>query len=452
VPALKTGVDVKLPGAAKVNLRFVGPESSVRYGTFWPAGVVVHVGKLATPPTTEELTACVVDASESDLPPHRAMVTEVNSKSGEPVTIALTMPEGALETTLSPVQAFVIGLTNSGGKIVAYGLVEYFTPGWAAAVSLLALILIFPILGVNMSLPPGQRAGLGARVLLKPMYRGADGYLSISLLQITLWTVVASWAIAYVFLRSYSLLSMTPEVMGLLGFAGATAVSARIIAGRRRPFMRDEQGNIVPAKSKIAKDAPSPREARRSRRWLRRRDAEAYAQPNEPQQAGDAERKKDRSRGSDWMSLVSGQNGFDLVKFQLLLFTVLTAAYVVYRVFKEGVFPALSPEFLLLMGISNSVYLANKFVNPSELDTLEALTIRKDEIGDEVKNLEDRKAELAKRVAAIEKEAASDALTKEKTDAEARIKEITAELEKLAAERKKIDTDLAAINAILTGK
>ena len=67
----------------------------------------------------------------------------------------------------------------------------------------------------------------------------------------------------------------------------------------------------------------------------------------------------------------------DLFKVQLLLFTVLIAAYVAFRVFRQSAFPELDTEFLLLMGVSNGLYVGTKFTQSSPLAIAEAKKDRK---------------------------------------------------------------------------
>ena len=50
----------------------------------------------------------------------------------------------------------------------------------------------------------------------------------------------------------------------------------------------------------------------------------------------------------------------DLYKLQMFIFTVGIAVYVVWRVIKDHAFPEIQPSMLLLLGISNGVYVASK--------------------------------------------------------------------------------------------
>ena len=50
----------------------------------------------------------------------------------------------------------------------------------------------------------------------------------------------------------------------------------------------------------------------------------------------------------------------DVARFQMLLFTLVTAAFVLMNVVTTYVIPEISPGFQTLMGISNGVYLGSK--------------------------------------------------------------------------------------------
>ena len=61
-----------------------------------------------------------------------------------------------------------------------------------------------------------------------------------------------------------------------------------------------------------------------------------------------------------WALLENERGMFDLFKLQLFMFTLLIAAYVAFRVVRQSAFPIIDTEFLLLMGISNGLYVGSK--------------------------------------------------------------------------------------------
>jgi hypothetical protein len=56
----------------------------------------------------------------------------------------------------------------------------------------------------------------------------------------------------------------------------------------------------------------------------------------------------------------------DVTRVQMLYFTLVTAVFVVMKVVTSYEIPAIPEGFLILMGISNSVYVGSKFAtNPN---------------------------------------------------------------------------------------
>jgi hypothetical protein len=66
-----------------------------------------------------------------------------------------------------------------------------------------------------------------------------------------------------------------------------------------------------------------------------------------------------------WSDLVvtsDGVNEIDVTRVQMLFFTVIVALFVVLRILAGGEIPTIPDEYLVLMGISNGVYLTAKFI------------------------------------------------------------------------------------------
>ena len=65
------------------------------------------------------------------------------------------------------------------------------------------------------------------------------------------------------------------------------------------------------------------------------------------------------------MEEVEGRE-LDVTRIQMLFFTLVTAVFVVMKVVTSYEIPVIPEGFLILMGISNSVYVASKFAtNPA---------------------------------------------------------------------------------------
>ena len=55
-------------------------------------------------------------------------------------------------------------------------------------------------------------------------------------------------------------------------------------------------------------------------------------------------------------------NTIDIARVQMLFFTVVTALFVAMKVLTSYQIPEIPEGFLLLLGISNGVYLTSKFI------------------------------------------------------------------------------------------
>jgi chitodextrinase len=69
-----------------------------------------------------------------------------------------------------------------------------------------------------------------------------------------------------------------------------------------------------------------------------------------------------------WADLViwDGINEIDVTRVQMLLFTVITAGFVLVKIADNNVIPDIPLGILTLMGLSNGVYLAAKFIPPQK--------------------------------------------------------------------------------------
>ncbi len=154
---------------------------------------------------------------------------------------------------------------------------------------------------------------------------GVNGHPSLSLFQILAWTVLVLTGMFYVFLMSGDLLNISQQVLVLLGLAGVGSISARWIS--------------VGAVTKVS--------ARKPGFW--------------------------------GMFVINGQP--DLMRVQLFVFTMVIWLYVAVRVFYDQEFPQLEPNVLLLMGISNGVYVGAKWAaNGDPTEKLRAFYMKLNEL------------------------------------------------------------------------
>jgi hypothetical protein len=148
----------------------------------------------------------------------------------------------------------------------------------------------------------------GSNLLLR-VIATQDGYASLSQLQIVLWTLVVAISAIYVMTLSGNLISISEGTLVLLGIASGSALAARM------PGISGASATPKPV------DAP----------------------PTMP----------------EWSDLIipdRSKRDIDVTRVQMLAFTLITAAFVLINVMVDYEIPAIPANFLVLMGISNGVY------------------------------------------------------------------------------------------------
>lgn len=169
-----------------------------------------------------------------------------------------------------------------------------------------------------------QRAkDTGDKAWFASLFLGSDHQPSLSLFQIFFWTVITVWGITYVYLVTGNLLAMTASMMGLLGIAGTGSVIARWISPDPKP--------------------------------------DSAADPNVP------------AKPFDFWQILSTNGNFDLLKLQLLVFTLMIGMYVVWRLADTAAFPELDVNTLLLLGVSQGLYIGGKIAGTSAVSRAQAL-------------------------------------------------------------------------------
>ncbi len=156
----------------------------------------------------------------------------------------------------------------------------------------------------------GMKEQLSLKLLnfsMKKLILSPTGTISVSKTQILIWTLISLFGIIYVYRISATFLEITPQVLMFLGIGGGTALAAKYHA------VRNSSDNGA-----------------------------------KPQGAGTT----------------------DFFKVQMLSFTVVIAVIVVIEIIKTNVFPTLSENLVVVMGISNAAYLGNKISGKKKEDNV----------------------------------------------------------------------------------
>ncbi|WP_287670836.1 hypothetical protein [Accumulibacter sp.] len=162
-----------------------------------------------------------------------------------------------------------------------------------------------------------MKASNPAVVIRNLVTNASSGRYSLSNLQILLWTLLVIFALSYAWFSTGVLLPLSSGILVLLGISGATSILARMAEGT-------DHSTAEPATNPLRKDLV----------W-------------------------------------SEKEGFDLLRFQMLGFTLFTLSYSLVSVLRNEGLPDIPENLYTLMGISNAAYIGGKLP-----DKLTAISVR----------------------------------------------------------------------------
>jgi hypothetical protein len=219
-----------------------------------------------------------------------------------------------------------------------------------------------------------------------------DGRASLSAFQILLWTLVVAVSAMYVMVLSGNLINLTPGTLTLLGIAGAAGL---IAAFSDAPANANKSGNdptgatgpqgatggatgggttvaagagTTPAGPTVATAAPAGATGAGPTGATGAAGAAAPGPAAGTTAAGTGAGPA-RMPGDppQWRDLILDPDTGkpDIGRTQMLLFTVVSAAFVVVQVLNYYVIPDIPAGYQILIGISNGVYVGRKFAGKS---------------------------------------------------------------------------------------
>jgi hypothetical protein len=258
------------------------------------------------------------------------------------------------------------------------------THPWAAIILAIATVVIVLVVLTIMASFRLKHEGIKTAFWPLRIISTPSGYASLSQLQIMLWTLVVAASAVYVMALSGDLIEITNGTLVLLGIAGAAAIGAKA-------HTESQNAAAQSAADTAKKDAGA------ANIEVARKTAAVAADPSSPvalaekivaqSAADDAAKLKDTAADKArifklppdaqtprWSDLIVNENTkadgtvtreIDVTRFQMLLFTLITAAFVLMNVLTTYVIPEIPTGFLTLMGISNGVYLGAKVTQGS---------------------------------------------------------------------------------------
>jgi len=321
------------------------------------------------------------------------VVTE-SAKVNE-VVYLVEMPELARPDSVATDFLWLIPLTRLSLRLTAPGDAacsqEYqveigITDPWFAAGGVAVFLLLLCIGGYFFR----KRAGREETSLLLFPLETAERRASLSQFQILFWTLIVGCCAIYVMMLSGNLIEITSGTLILLGIVGGVSVLSAWRGERESnpAWAAPRQKLFVTAPADpAAQPAPRPLDLAVSgdlhvdlgskdafelcgKEWVRLEQVPPAqlkdVAPGLPEDHPAILRLRNYLRRPRWRHLIEAQPGeVDPARLQMLLFTAITGVFVALTVVRNYVIPEIPEGYLVLMGISNGVYLGGKFVKGS---------------------------------------------------------------------------------------
>jgi hypothetical protein len=247
----------------------------------------------------------------------------------------------------------------------------------------LGFVILHIAVGRRVTSPGILQANWLLRIISTP-----GGFASLSQFQIILWTFVVAASAVYVMALSGQLIQITNGTLVLLGIAGLAGIGAKAHSEAQGASAEatatkaaaDHAAAAINAAEKAAGATAPPADPVAAARVTAESDvavAEASAKSTialTTRARVDAQRNPPTTQIPKWSDLVVNESvkddgtrtrEVDVARFQMLLFTMITAVFVLINVITTYVIPEISVGFQTLLGISNGLYLGSKVVQNS---------------------------------------------------------------------------------------
>jgi hypothetical protein len=250
---------------------------------------------------------------------------------------------------------------------------------FAIVTVILGFVALHIAVGRRLTHPGILQANWLLRIISTP-----SGVASLSQLQIILWTFVVAASAMYVMSLSGQLIEITNGTLVLLGIAGAAGIGAKAHfeaqgataeAAAAKAAADKAAAAIIAAQNAAAAHAAPADPVVAARMTVAAGDADAKAKIADAtkKRANDLKNPPDDQtpKWSDLIFNVSVKDDgtetreIDVARYQMLLFTLITAVFVLMNVVTTYVIPEISAGFVTLMGISNGVYMGSKIAQRS---------------------------------------------------------------------------------------
>jgi hypothetical protein len=250
---------------------------------------------------------------------------------------------------------------------------------WAAillAVATIVIVLVALTITAHLRL---QHPGIKKALWFLRIISNPSGYASLSQLQIVLWTLIVAASAVYVMALSGDLIEITNGTLVLLGIAGVAALGAKAhsesqsSAAKTAGAAAQQEADRTQIEAAKKASGTNPAEvAEKQIAQKNEKDAKEVATAAAARATAFYNPPEDQT--PRWSDLIINETRkidgtpvreIDVTRFQMLLFTLITAAFVLMNVLTTYVIPEIPTGFITLMGISNGVYLGAKVAQGS---------------------------------------------------------------------------------------
>jgi hypothetical protein len=250
----------------------------------------------------------------------------------------------------------------------------------AIAAVVLGFVILYIAVARRLDHPGILKANWLLRIISTP-----SAVASLSQFQILLWTFVVAASAVYVMALSGQLIVITNGMLVLLGIAGAAVVAAKAHNEAQGATAEATAASAASehAAAEIDKAAAEGVASASTADAARIEAAKGAAVKTAEEKAKLAKATRERADAIKdppttqiprWSDLIVNETvqddgtrtrEIDVTRFQMLLFTVIAAVFVLLNVLTTYVIPEISVGFQTLLGISNGVYMGSKIVQRS---------------------------------------------------------------------------------------
>lgn len=257
-------------------------------------------------------------------------------------------------------EARIIAIKDNAPVVDTWTEIGITHPVLSLILALLVVALAFYALDTVVKLRITHSGTLQASWLLR-IIATSGANASLSQLQILLWTFVVAGSAIYVGTLSGQLVEITTGTLVLLGISGVATLVTQAHNDNQAATRQTEADRASAAAQQARDAAAAPNAGAGAQGAAQAAQAEADA----AQARAAAVNNPPAAKQPRWSDLIVSEDDgreIDLARVQMLLFTLISAGFVIGKVIAAYVIPEIPVGYLTLMGISNGVYIGSKVV------------------------------------------------------------------------------------------